>query len=510
MRKSFLFLCTFVSVLGFLLSCSDDKKKPDIPPVLEDVIGEYASDKLSVKVDGKDADANAKIHVLKEADNSVSLKLTNIVPGVEEFIIPNAQFNTMSRSSYVATLSGSHADNVSGYEVSVQGTVDDDVLTATVAIKEIAGELVNPEQFIGARYKGNMKITAATFPEPVTIEQQVYITKTETEDPNAFCLNIYNFGLGEDLQLGDIKLDGVSVVKRGDVYGFSAKDSKLILDIVGEVTLDVQGAIDGTTMTMNLGIEAMGMKITVAFTGDEYMGFDMTTWVDVQSGNYTFQEPLYLATSNQAAVYLFGMKLADSFFVTHDEEEGAAKIVTKDTEGKSVFGIVIPKVTAGTLFAGSFVLNATDALKSTHFGVPYRMKPQTMKVTYKYVPGPDYYETKVTGTGLGKKVEGVLVEGEADKCSITAYLYEVDSYDEYLDGKTIKDPDSKIILVAPLESAGEANFTSKEIKFEETGKGSYDPSKKYKLAIVCSSSNEGDAYKGAPGSTLWIKSLEVK
>lgn len=508
MRKSFLFLCTFVSVLGFLLSCSDDKKKPDIPPVLEDVIGEYASDKLSVKVDGKDADANAKIHVLKEADNSVSLKLTNIVPGVEEFIIPNAQFNTMSRSSYVATLSGSHADNVSGYEVSVQGTVDNDVLTAMVAIKEIAGELVNPEQFIGARYKGNMKITAGNLPEPVTVEQQVYITKTETEDPNSFCLNIYNFGLGEDLQLGDIKLDGVSVVKRGDVYGFSAKGCKITLDIVGEVTLDVQGAIDGNTMTMNLEIDAMGMKVTVAFTGEDYFGFDMTKWVDVVSGSVTYQEPLYLATSNKAGVFLTSM--ITSFFVTYDEDEGAAKIDTKDTKGVNMIIAVVPKSTAGTMFTGEFVLDATNTLKSTHFGVPYRKQPATLNFTYKYQAGPTFYETLVEGSGIKAKVTVNELPDKVDKCSIAAYLFEVDSYDDYLDGNTIKEPESKIIMMASFQTEAEANFTSKEIKFEETGRGSYDPSKKYKLAIVCTSSSEGDYYRGAPGSTLWIKSLEVK
>lgn len=507
MRRKFLFLCTFVSVLGFIMSCSDDKKTPDTPPVLEDVIGEYASDKLSVKVDGKDADANAKIHVLKEADNTVSLKLTNIVPGVEEFIIPNAQFNTASRSSYVATVSGTRADNVSGYEVSVQGTVDNEILTATVSIKEIAGESADPEQFIGARYKGEMKITAGNLPGPVTVQQQVYITKTETEDPNNFCLNIDNFGLGEDLQLGNIKLDGVALVKRGDVYGFSAEGCKIELDIVGEVTLDVKGAINGSMLTMNLDIDALGMKVTVAFTGEYYFGFDMTQWVDVTSGKYTFQEPLFMATSNQAGVFL--MSMIDSFFVTYDKDEGAAKIDTKDTKGTNMIIAVVPKATAGTMFTGSFVLDATNTLKSTHFGIPYRMKPTTLNVTYKYEAGPKFYETLISGSGFGAKVTVNELPDVVDNCSIAAYLFEVDSYDDYLDGHTIKDPESKIIMVASLTSAGEANFTSKELKFEETGKGTYDPSKKYKLAIVCTSSSEGDAYRGAPGSTLWVKNLEV-
>ena len=217
----------------------------------------------------------------------------------------------------------------------------------------------------------------------------------------------------------------------------------------------------------------------------------MTQWVNVTSGKYTYQEPLFMATSNQAGVFL--MSMIDSFFVVYDEDEGAAKIDTKDTEGKNMIVTVVPKATAGTMFTGSFVLNATNTLKSTHFGVPYRMKPTTLKVTYKYTAGEKFYETTSTGSGLSTKVTVTEFPDIVDKCSIAAYLFEVDSYDDYLDGNTIKDPDSKIIMVASLTSEGEANFTSKELKFEETGKGTYDPNKKYKLAIVCTSSSEGDA-----------------
>ena len=37
----------------------------------------------------------------------------------------------------------------------------------------------------------------------------------------------------------------------------------------------------------------------------------------------------------------------------------------------------------------------------------------------------------------------------------------------------------------------------------------YEAGKEYKLAIVCSSSKEGDSFKGAGGSTLWIDELEI-
>lgn len=37
----------------------------------------------------------------------------------------------------------------------------------------------------------------------------------------------------------------------------------------------------------------------------------------------------------------------------------------------------------------------------------------------------------------------------------------------------------------------------------------YDSSKKYKMAIVCSSSKAGDSFKGAVNSTLFVDELEI-
>jgi hypothetical protein len=46
-----------------------------------------------------------------------------------------------------------------------------------------------------------------------------------------------------------------------------------------------------------------------------------------------------------------------------------------------------------------------------------------------------------------------------------------------------------------------------DFKFKD-GKN-FDPAKKYKLAVVCSSSKDGDKFSGAPGSVLYVDDLEV-
>lgn len=37
----------------------------------------------------------------------------------------------------------------------------------------------------------------------------------------------------------------------------------------------------------------------------------------------------------------------------------------------------------------------------------------------------------------------------------------------------------------------------------------FDSNQKYRFAIVCSSSKDGDKFWGAPGSKLWVDDIEV-
>lgn len=85
------------------------------------------------------------------------------------------------------------------------------------------------------------------------------------------------------------------------------------------------------------------------------------------------------------------------------QDEDAAKIITRDTYGGYIafMSVVLPKVTAGTLFNGTFELDTKAPLKSTHFGEAYRgtAAPVAFKFTYKYTPGPTYFNTIVKTEG---------------------------------------------------------------------------------------------------------------
>ena len=96
------------------------------------------------------------------------------------------------------------------------------------------------------------------------------------------------------------------------------------------------------------------------------------------------------------------------------------------------------------------------------------------------------------------------------KCSIAAYLFEVSSYDETLDGTNVN-TSSKVILKAELtDGTAKSDYQEVTVDFKETGNGSYDATKKYKLAIVCTSSKWGDQFMGADLSSLYVKYLAVE
>lgn len=155
-----------------------------------------------------------------------------------------------------------------------------------------------------------------------------------------------------------------------------------------------------------------------------------------------------------------------------------------------------PRVTAGSLFIGDFVLNMGAPLKSTRFGVITAAKVTKVKGFYKYAPGKDFHVASNDPT-----------PGLKDKCSIVAVLYEVQEDAETLDGTNIN-TDGRIVAYKQLTD-GNTVDSFKEFELELEYKKEFDPAKKYKFAIVASASVDGDKYHGAHESKLWLDEIEV-
>lgn len=171
----------------------------------------------------------------------------------------------------------------------------------------------------------------------------------------------------------------------------------------------------------------------------------------------------------------------------------AAEMVTR--KGTALSNIVGIKLFAGSLFLGVFdSKNALfEPLKATQFGQPYIGQPVRFTGYYKYKPGPNYQDKS-----------GTIVPGMIDSCSIYAVLYTGTSR---LDATNIHNSD-RIIGTAYLpDGSARENWTRFDIPF--VLKRKVDSKEKMMMAIVASSSKDGDSYKGAIGSRLVLDSLEI-
>lgn len=181
------------------------------------------------------------------------------------------------------------------------------------------------------------------------------------------------------------------------------------------------------------------------------------------------------------------------------------QLVTRST---GAFGTTMGMpIAAGNLFMGAF--HVADALKNpltaTKFGVPFDRVPTFLTGYYKYKAGPEYSE------------KGKVVEGKKDICNIYAIFYETP---EGPDGKPILLDGTNMLTHPNLYSVAQitnAKESDQWIRFElpfitREGK-TLDIAKlkasKYNIAIVFSSSIEGDQFSGAVGSTLLIDEVEL-
>ena len=182
-------------------------------------------------------------------------------------------------------------------------------------------------------------------------------------------------------------------------------------------------------------------------------------------------------------------------------EDNCVRLVTRST-GDFGSRLGMP-IAAGNLFMGTFdILSAvTNALKATKFGMPFEYVPTYLTGYYKYKAGPDFSES------------GKIVPGKKDMFDIYAIFYETTDDVKMLDG-TNKFSHPNLISVARIEDAKETDeWTQFYLPFNMRPGKTIDRDKlkagKYNVAIVFSSSIEGDLFNGAVGSTLYIDEVEL-
>lgn len=215
--------------------------------------------------------------------------------------------------------------------------------------------------------------------------------------------------------------------------------------------------------------------------------------------------------SGNAGFAITGLGTKDpSSFPTSAADNGkvgkCAMLQTKTT-GSFGAGVKMP-IAAGNLFMGTFDVASAlfNALKATRLGMPFEHVPTYLKGYYKYKAGDEFQEN------------GKPVSGKKDTWDVYAIFYEVSEKVKYLDGTIVEGnfTDPSLISVALLDDK-ERKETDEWTEFyipfvTKPGKTiNYDKLKKggYNVSIVFSSSKEGNYFRGAPGSTLYIDEVEL-
>lgn len=501
MKKSLLYLFMFVCSVSLFSSCGDDDDEVKYP-IDTDLAGGYIG-KLSVVVDGNQMGTteNQKISIAQsnKGANQIALSLKNFTflinvgdievdPCTVKAIDGGYSFEGQQNLDLVAPLGNC--------PISILGTVKGSNINIEIGVN------LNQDvkaTFVGTKLTGNesseAKITGFTFDSDVVTEQPVI-----DDEKGTITFKVSKDAANEALILSpSITVSEKAVVTPASNVKQDFSNNKKV-----EYTVTAE---DGTMKKYSVFISGTN-KVVV---------YDFEDWtVDETQTTPEYQYPIAVggwASCNQAVVFIKGFGfLAKPNPITYngpfpinktEEAHGgnyAAELVSIDTTGSdNMLGQKVPKVTAGSIFLGTFVtINAlADPMTTTLFGIEYSEKPLLVKGFFKYTPGTEFYNSN-----------GVLEPDTKDECALSAVLYEVEDVKETLDGNNIYTSE-KIVASAVYTNTGTSEYTPFELKLEYKKDKEYDPNKKYKFAVIFSASKDGAAYNAAVGSRLLIDDVTI-
>lgn len=213
----------------------------------------------------------------------------------------------------------------------------------------------------------------------------------------------------------------------------------------------------------------------------------------------------YWANANAGFAMAKGTTSKPEDYPTYPVDGYQGKGVALTTRDTGFFGsLTNRRLAAGNFFIGEFDTEPalSETLKCTHMGRPFISKPVSFSGYYQYTPG------KQMQNKAGKPIEGV------DSAAVYAVLYL--NHDEagkevMLYGDSIK-TSRHIVAIADLKDVKHVKeWTKFEVRFDYMKKVDYEllENRGYNLAIVFSSSKNGDFYEGAIGSTLLIDHVSI-
>ena len=240
-------------------------------------------------------------------------------------------------------------------------------------------------------------------------------------------------------------------------------------------------------------------------------GAMMTQYDEFYETGVNGKETLVWASANSAFALSF-QATTPSTFPTYQAADGMrGKCATLVTRSTGSWGARLKKpIAAGNLFMGTFDSSSavTKPLEATHFGTPFFNIPSSFSGYYKYTPGETYCETDEAGNF-------VPVPGKTDLFNLYLVMFETTPEMQWLNGYNVLAADNpNIVGTAEIPDRHASDeWVSFAVPFTLRPCKSIDREKLrngvYSIAVVMSSSQDGDFFSGAVGSTLCVDELLI-
>lgn len=468
-------------------------------PIEEELAGNYKG-KLEVTVDGQNlGEQSQKITVEKASEKSINLSLKNF-----SFIginLGDIELNDCPLSensgNYAFTGTTLLDTEMLKADVKATGTIGDGKVEISMDIDaELAGQKQSVKVvYTGEKLKGTesseAKITKFIFDRNVAAVDSLVISQPVIdEESKTITFMVADTAKAEHLA---VLVPTVEVSDKATVIPGSGVPQDFSNGKSVKYTVEAE---DGTTVVYTVSVKGFG----------DYFGFEEwyegEIYPDIPNVNPWASCNAAVALIKNMGPILHGPTYEGDYPVlaTDDAYAGkkAAVLESVDTKGGSMGGAKVPKVTAATVFLGSFNAFAglSNPMATTSFGIVYEKQPLQVTGYYKYTPGKEFYNSN-----------GELVSGKVDECSMSAVLYEITDDKETLDGSNIYTSDEIVAKAMFKSSETVTEYTKFELNLEYLK--DYDPAKKYKFTVILSASADGAAYNAAVGSKLIVDNVVV-
>lgn len=505
MKKLFLF--AVIGALGLFSACSDDKNDPKPEPKPFDVAyaaeGQYEVTTIYSASSGlKDTLDIEGLHISKTADGLIKIKTPFIEIGTDKqpgyiklgSIIVDSIPITANGNVYNFEVKDCSAVNTSNFKdpvASVKGSISGTTFTATLTLK-------NAENTIDFVFDGKQVKNNEALLFNMAIDNKVISVAPEVKGKTI------TFYVNMDTDMSKLQFAPTFSLSKGATSD-PISGATVDFSTAEKNTIKYKVTSEDSTNTSDYSVVIQKGADVAKNSFEEWTVEDAKNDLNRPSGPWATSNPGIQMIMNLGFIFNIDYKGGPLVAVEKTGVSGkAAMIKSAYTTGAEKIGTFppIPVLTSGSLFLGNFKVDYNNTLNSTQFGIPYFQKPRNVKGYFKYTPGsPYYYCPNPVKSNIASEDNT-----KTDQCALSAVLYEVSNYDEFLNGENVFTSD-KIVAIAQKFSGEVKDFTEFDLQLQY--KKEYNPKKKYRFAIIFSSSKDGDKFSGADKSTLVVDEVTV-